>query len=277
MPAKLIIRWEGDVPGLDRHLIDIGVFHEPLRRLQTALRWIASGIIRDAFGDGDGDGDDYGAKGGRLKKEARSLNVYLRQVHAGCAMPEFSIELTPAPGELLQLNLFDSLPERAALRFVEAVDSERQGQPAMSTVRSYLTSLPALARQSYTVWNARGEQICHTEFSTVNDRPAQPDAMPRLIRGVGQVAGLTLLDNQEVKLCVDGTIETFAATQELVDQAIRLRGADVRFVAVKKGTERGKLLRVDPPDHQHPLPREVSRANIDRWRETLDRLGEGPA
>ncbi|MCB9543551.1 MAG: hypothetical protein H6703_14025, partial [Myxococcales bacterium] len=97
--VKLIVRWDGDIPGLPDHRLDLDTFWQPIELLNRALKWVASSIYSDA------ESVDYGVRGGRTKKQARLLRVQWSRLESGCVTSEFEL------GMWGQLNAFEDLPQ----------------------------------------------------------------------------------------------------------------------------------------------------------------------
>lgn len=266
MATEIKIAFDGSVPGLADHRLSIKVFGHPMQLLLSALRRTASGLLRDAMGD------DYGRHGGRLNRHAERLDLELASVDEGSAIPVFLVSMLAVAGQ--QIELIDTLPERAAVRLVEDLEAESQGRMRNAAARKYLEALPEPITQTYTVMQ---DGVCVTEatIGKVELAAARPD-LPHLLEVTARVGGVTFEPRPAVKLiAAPGKGLIASATEQLVDTALTLRGLEVSALAVAHGAE-ARLLRLTDARAEHgPITQDAVEEHLfNRWSDLLQRLAQ---
>ncbi len=265
---ELIIRFDGDFPGLAEKRLSIDAFGKPLEQLLIAARRIATGIITDAV-----DESERGAEGGRVAKQAERLDIQIGQVGEGSIKLPMIVTMVLATGT--QAQLFDELPERTGRVLIEAVRDEGAGRPRNARVRKYLESLPrGITSQSYALLRD-GEQLDAVSIGQVTLAEA-PAELPYVIAAEGHVVGVGFEPGRnEVRIkSQDGTV-TCVATAEQVESALALRAAGtVGIKAVVMPGKGTRLIEVRPPgDVATPLTNQALTAIVfDRWADLLARL-----
>jgi hypothetical protein len=267
MSLVLTIRFNGAVPGLDEHRLDIEAFGQALVYLQHAVQRTASGLLKDALDD-----PAYGGAGGRRAKDAQRVRLQLVTLREGSLDIGFVAEMTaPSSG---QLEAFNDLPERALRRVVADIGDESNGRLRNAAVRRYLKALPAgLTLQEYVISDGERE-LARTEVHTVAV-PEEPKAPPRLRRVVGRVVAVGFAPGQPfVRLQSGGDEIKAEASDEVVDAALRLRRDQVAAMVVCAKENRIVWLRAADDQPTPPDDRGRLEAMTSRWATLLDRLAK---
>jgi hypothetical protein len=264
MAAELKIKWKGYSPGLQEHRLSVGAFGDPLNRLLTALRRIATNIVGDAI---DGRQSDTG----RFANAARQLDLEITEVTGGSAGLNCVITFATPAGE--SMPLFADLPERAGTALLDAIDMERLGVASSVRVREYLRHLPVgITHQSYLL-HRNGTSIKEVSFGEADLLEMPPD-LPHLTRQKGQIVGVGFEPGRtEIKIRTDdGRTINWAASPQQTEKALSLRGLEIAALGVvEEGTPRLLILRnADEP------PAKSSRdvAVYARWGGLLRRLAK---
>jgi hypothetical protein len=263
----LEIRLEGEAPGLAEHRLSLGAFGPSLEKLLDALRRIASGVVRDAR-----DPDYYAPRGGRYAREANLLDVQIETIEEGSLKLALVLALQVVSG---QENLFDDLPERTAVAFVRAVESEGHARMENAMVRRYLSSLPeGVTAQGYRA-TRDGAQLAEVRLGKVS-LPDDVGELPALLQADVPVTGVGFAPGKpEVRVLVGPQTIRCEATAEQVEAALGLRGRVATVTAVIRG-KAGRLVAIRNAAEVPPGPTEDQRteALFVRWDELLRRLAQ---
>ncbi len=261
MNTELVIRWDGDVPGLQDHALSLDAWAGVLTQLLETYRRVASGILTDAKSS------EYGGGGGRLHKKARLLDLRLTEIRDGCVQIHVSAE---ALGEQLDWDLAGM----SLNRLVEHVGAEAAGQPSHAGVRKLLRGMPpGVSTQRWHVYR-NGVLTAETEFGQAAP-PTEPQFdLPHLERVVGRVStvrfdkpGLVVLGDRRVQ---------FDATPAQVEAAVALRQKQVAALGVKRVGGAAKLLWIRHSHEAGPKrgAAERTRDVVRRWPRTLEILAQ---
>ena len=158
------------------------------------------------------------------------------------------------------------------IKFLDAVELERQGILTNASVRQYLQSLPrGLSKQTYRV-ERDGTPLREIVFGEVR-LPPSPLDVPYLAEYVGAIVGVGFEPGEsEVRIQTQTTLVTLTATAHQVETALTLRSLLVRGIAVVNGTSR-RLLNLQ--EANLPIARETrERAIFERWNGALARLAQ---
>lgn len=268
MGVELSITFDGTEPGLREHRLSLAAFAEPLRCLLVALQCTGSAIVGSALED-----PSYGQRGGRLAKDAALLDLELVAIGEGCAVPAFLAVARPDPRSP-QLSFYSDLPARAVERLVRDIEAEARGVLQNASVRRYLASLPpGVSRQKYTA-RRDGALLAEVEFGHVT-LPEQPTELPRLVRVKGSVVAVGFEPGAAfATIKYERRNVRCAATTELVEHALSLRGAEVEAAILESAEPRLIWLR-SAGIRVEPRPLEEALAQMDaRWGQTLARLAQ---
>jgi hypothetical protein len=131
-----------------------------------------------------------------------------------------------------QQPLFNLLTETVGIELLEAIEAETQGHLKNSAVRRYLKVLPyGLVSQTYHL-HENGRSIKKIRVGAMN-LPDPTLDLPSLEEIVGKVAGVGFDPGpNEIRLKSDASQVTLLATPEQVQQALDLRNAPVRAIAL---------------------------------------------
>jgi hypothetical protein len=266
--TKLHIHWDGFAPGLAEHRLSLDAFGPALVALLSAVRRIASGIVKDALED-----PNYGRKGGRLARKAQLIDLELAGISGGSLGVDLLCRMRVAPGA--NMPLFEELPERATNRLLDAIESEGRGQPANALVRRYLSRLPeGVVGQRYDI-TRDGTSIRSVALGSMALPRIEPGP-PYLVQLDGAIVGLGLdPDAPEVRIASNERKYTCAATMAQVERAIELRQEPVRAMILHtKGARR--LLWIRPMRQPGVFADPDARAShlLTSWDELLKRLAQ---
>jgi hypothetical protein len=203
MPVRLIVKWDGDIPGLGEGRLSLNVFGKALTHLSTSLRRIATNLVHGALREQE-------ATTGRLTNAALEIDVQPTHLLTNSAGIDSLVTISSPPGQAF--SLFEELPANATLKFLDAVEAERQGRLTNASVRRYLESLPGgLSKQSYSVYRD-GTSLREISFGEV--RLARPPLdVPYLAEYVGAIVGVGFEPGQpEVRIQTDTSLVTLTAT-----------------------------------------------------------------
>jgi hypothetical protein len=262
MTAQLKIHFGGTAEGMAEHRLELGSFGASLAQLVSALRRIASSMIKEATEQSMG----------RLARGAE-LRVFLDSISGGSL--GLNMEVASPPVEAgYNWNLFDDLPSRAAEQFVRAVDAESKGIPRSAQARKYLQLIPAgVTSQKYEV-HADGRLLYETTLGDVKLTEEIED-FPLAIRTTAKIVGVMFEPVPEVRFDASGRKFSCVASPTLIDKAIQFHSEAVLVVATITGSK-GRLLWLGPPDSfPTPLIREQRETYVlSTWKETLDELAK---
>jgi hypothetical protein len=263
MPVRLIVKWDGDISGLGEERLSLNAFGKALTYLRASLRRIATNLVHEALREQE-------ARTGRLTNAAREIDVQLTHLLTNSAGIDSLVTILPPPGQAF--SLFEELPASATLKFLDAIEAERQGILTNASVRRYLESLPGgLSKQTYSVYRD-GTRLREISFGEV--RLAQtPLDLPYLAEYVGAIVGVGFEPGQpEVRIQTDTSLVTLTATSRQVETALTLRSLLVRGIAVVHGASR-RLLSLQ--EANRPITRETRELAIfERWKGALARLAQ---
>lgn len=260
MGIQLKIKFDGDVPGLAEHRLDLVAFEKAITCLTTGLRRTASGLLKEAVE----------STAGRLAKGAE-LQIFLDALTEGSAQLTVSVD-APILRRGENASFFADLPLRASKQFVEAIDAESRGEMRSVLARRFLAALPSgLNSQQYQLYND-GKVIFDVTHGAVV-LPQEPAELPVVVKSEARILGLTFEPHAEVRLDIRGTKLTCSASDALIDTAIRLHGTDVSVMVVADGSK-GRLLWLgQADDFPAPLTKEQRAEHVlSRWEKTLERL-----
>lgn len=271
MGAELDIVFYGPVRGLAESRLSLELFAPALVNLVTALQTTASAMLSKAL-----DNPDYGARGGRKRREADLLDFELASVtDQGCTALKLVCTSRGALAAVGLSSVFADLPERSVDQLLQDLEQESAGKQTSAGARRYLVSLPAgLAKQTYSAQlNGGLPRVVEIEGpalqEALQDRPGMRIARARII-SIGVEP-----NKEEVRLSVPGR-GRFACTASIqqVEQAWAWRDRDV--TACFLTTKKPRLLWLR--DAANPLPRmsepEIVERIHQRWAETLRRLAQ---
>ena len=264
MKARLKIHFDGTASGLAEHRLDLTIFGDAMAALTSGLRRTASAIVKAAAET---------SSAGRLARKAE-LHVFLDGLIEGSLGLNVAVEPPPlVPGDNVDIYL-DDLPLRATKRFIGEVVNESKGLYRDAAARRFLHSLPAgVAFQRYEVY--WGESSVMDVSIGAVDLPPEPVALPSVIRTPARILGVTFEPHAEVRFDAAGSRFSCAASDELIDKAIALRGEDVGIVAVVITPSKGRLLWLSRQEECPPtMDREPRISHVlTRWEKTLEILG----
>lgn len=258
--VRIEIEWDGHAPGLDHHRVSIDTWVDSLKTLQGAIRRKASNMLAEAEGTGRGD------SGGRLAREASSIDVQIETLEEG------STKVTLVVASLMaQISMWGPTLIADAVANVGAdILAESQGHPRNKRARDYLASVPsgvAKHRLRATV-GARELFDNRLDGAEVGDLPPP---LPALLQGWGEVAGV-FFDPPEVVVVLEGKRLRCSAQQEQVDLAVAQHDQTVHVAVVRQGSSHRLVwLRTEEPRKTRPVERDVHFRS--RWAETLRILG----
>lgn len=266
MRTQLTIKWETAEPGV-RGRLSLAAFHEPLGLLLRAYQRIASGVLTDALED-----SEYGMRGGRYHAEAKYVDLELVAVHEGSTVLDLDCVARTPPGATI--DAFNDLPDRAMMTLVESIKDESSGVPRNAMVRNFLRSLNGhVVSQRYSIFTD-GEQRLSVDVGKTNLVEQVAIESPNLLEVHGAVIGVTFEPAApEVRLRAGGSTLSCAASARLVEQALHLRGENVRGMVLTDKHYRLLWLR---RDEDQPLPDAEARSRrlFARWDKVLRRLAQ---
>lgn len=261
MGVRLKISFDGSVPGIADHKLDLASFASALSALADGLRRTASGLVSEALEP---------QKKGPVARRG-DIHVYLDDIQKGSLELNMSVE-PPDLGPGYNLDLFEELPVRAVKHFFGAIEEESKGALRNSLVRKFLRALPdGLSGQRYQAFDGEAS-IFDIAIGAVT-LPNEPNALPAVIRTTARIAGVTFNPTLEVRVDVDGMRLSCAATDSMIDAAMRLHTEEVTIVAVMSGSK-GRLIWLGRTDEfPAAMTQEQRGAHVlSRWEGTLERL-----
>lgn len=268
MSVELRISFSGSTPGLEQQRLSMGLFAEPFRLLVNALQRTASGLLKDALDD-----PAYGSRGGQIAKEAKLLDLELRAIEPGSAVPVFDCVVR----ESGQQALFPSqeLAELAVERVLRDIENEGNGKRRSSSVRKYLEALPAgIAKQRYT---ARRDNVIFVDFSVEKASLAPlPVPLARLIKVVGSVVSVGFPPGQSfVGIKVEGrNIIRCDSTPDQANAALDLRNALVTAAILEGKDARLLWIRSASDEPRIPTTTETFDHISSQWGRTMEILAQ---
>ena len=254
-------------PELADHRLSLAAFGKSLARLVAAYRRIVSGLASEALGNAS-----YGARGGQYAKIAKQVDLEIAQIEGGCIrLAVVGTQDFPAGANL---EMSDTIAERAGILLLEGIEAESKGQWRSHTVRRYLEALPTgLTRQRYTLASGQKEisKVEVTEMDVAHLPQASPyfDLIEGTIVGVGFEPGPS-----EVRIRRESSVATYAATPKQVTAALALRDVPIRALVVKGSATKlvwaKRLADVQAPPSAEQIRRYISST----WDEVLRRLAQ---
>ena len=262
MAVQLDIVWDGDAPGLLEHRLSLGAFGDALTALLAALRRIATNIVGDAV-------EGEAAEVGRFANAARQLDIQIESIKRNTSGFAGLVSIHTPQGETMQL--FDDLPETASTQLLEAVESESRGVLKNAAVRKYLRALPAGVYRQIYVLHQNGRELKRVELGNMALSDLLSD-LPYLMEISGRIVGVGFEPGKnEVRIkSDDGRQLTLSATALHVDNALNLRNATIRALAVIEETG-SRLLRLQDQATGWTVPSR-EEAVFARWDGLLRRL-----
>lgn len=263
---SLSIQFDGDTPGLAEHSLSLKEFGHSLRLLLSGLQRTASDLLAEAAEGGQ-------ARRGRLHNEARRLDVQLRSVEDCCVVLNMRCLLEPQPEQREMFEELDSLPQRAAIRFVEGIKDESQGRVRCAPARKFLASLPSsLNSQTYKV-HAGGKLVSEVQVGGVELEEVQES--PYLLRFEGELSAVSFPPGRpRITIQAGPRSLSLSATEDQVDHALHLRGQTVSVAAIVLPGKRPRLLWVRNLAEAEDLSFMKAKDYVfRRWDEVLRRLG----
>lgn len=263
--VALKIEYDGTVPGIAEKRLSVDAFGPTLNQLLSAVRRIASGLVKDALEE------DYGARGGRFADIARRLDIELAGIEEGSLGVVFALVLRVAVGQ--QIPLFEDLPEKSATAFVDAVRAESSGELTSKVVRKYLASLPAgVTRQAYRLYRDN-QELRSIEIGEVTLAEI-PEGLPYLAETEGPVVGVGFEPGRPQVRLRSQAPSHFHATNDQVEAALRLRGVEAVRVLAVVSSDGARLLAIANAQEPKVKPTEADRKRLifDRWDGLLKRL-----
>lgn len=270
--VRLLLRFEGDTPSLRSHRLSIDEFGEPLRQLLVAYRRIASALVSEAVGD-----PEYGKAGGKYAEQAKVIDLEIDRItHDSPVEVDLVCRVSTPPSATYPL-FQNGLLVRAGEVLIRSLDAESKGELRNAAVRKFLKSLPEnIKQQDYELWQGDerldGATIIDLSLSNLPDIPS----LPYLERIVGTVVGVGFEPGPiEVRIRDGATIALMSATSPQVEASLKLRGAPVIAMIVRKGNT-ARLLWIR---HQNdPIPSfshiDTTKFVSERWDEVLKRLAQ---
>ncbi len=268
MRAQLDIVWDGTAPGLAEHELSVSALNESLHLLLVAIRRIRTNTLTGATGD-----SERGGRGGRLARGCEQIDLRIRTVGHGCLILGVDVVFPDSPnGDLFGATHI----EETMTALFDALGAESRGEPRNLAVRKYLRSLKGVTSQKYTAHV--GDRI--VRGVTLGALTLTPDAddhpYPREARG--KICGVLFPpDGPEVVVTLpEGTRLRLTATTKQVERALVLR--DTEVIARVMHRDRGKprllsLRAADDAPRASPDAEAAQTFVLERWRETLERLG----
>lgn len=264
MAVQLDIMWEGDAPGLQEQRLSLGAFGDALTHLLAALRRIGTNIVGDAV-------DGETAEVGRFANAARQLDIQIDGIKKNSSGFAGLVSLHTPQGETMKL--FDDLPETAGMQLLEAVESESKGVLKNAGVRRYLRALPVGVYRQLYVLHQNGHELKRVDIGGMTISDALSD-LPYLAEVHGRIVGVGFEPGKnEVRIkSDDGHQLTLAATALHVDNALELRSAPIRAIAVMQESG-SRLLRLQAASLGWSVPGR-DEAVFARWDGLLRRLAQ---
>lgn len=266
METRLTIRWDGPSPSLRNHRLSLGDWAKPLGILLRAVRRTASGIARARQEE-----DGYGAKGGRLSRVARSIDLELASLSDGCVRANFVVTSSE------QQTGIDGIDMRsqALLRLLSDVEREASGERCNPSARKYLLSLPPDVSEHTYELTADGTLLKTANVSTTSMKETG-NFMAGLITVEGSVNAV-VFDPPQVTIRSDDTKVKGAASRQLVERCLELRDTRVQAVfAVYAGGRKTRLVSLAGLGAESaPLgPEARVERMLSDWPDTLRRLAQ---
>lgn len=269
MAYELDIHYEGDAPGIAEHRFSVSAFGMPLAALLTALRRIATQMVRAAV-------EGEGPKTGRFADLGRSLDIEVTKINGNSLGLESVVTFNPPVQPQTNLGYWDNLPERAGAALLDAIDRESRGELANSAVRNYLRQLPPGVRRQEYNFHANGREIKRISIGDVK-LTTVPTELPYLRELTGSIVGVGFDPGRnEVRVKADaGSTANIVATSEDVERAIDMRHEKVRTLAIQtsKGVRLITLKRASEPRAQFD-PEAAKKRIFERWENVLRQLSK---
>jgi len=251
MRAQLDIVWDGSAPGLAEHELSVSALNESLRLLLAAVRRIRSTMLTGA---------------------SKQIDLRIKTLGHGCLSLGIEVVFPDEPTR----DLFEAKRvEETMTELLDALDAESRGEQRNSAVRRYLLSLKGVTSQRYTA-RVEGKFIKDAEFGALALSPETDDhPYPREI--VGEISGVLFPPSapEVVLMPQEGKRLQLAATARQVEQALALRSAPVVVRVINRTHGKQRLLSLQAASERkpRPSPTEAGVFVLERWRDTLERLG----
>jgi hypothetical protein len=265
--SRLVVRFEGDVPGLAESRLSLTIFGKSLRLLVFALRRIGSDLIRPPQRQSRA----LGRPGGRYAELAEGLDLELVALQPGSVGLEFECSFTLPDG--LDADLYaEHYKHEAVALLVDAIGEESRGRNGRPVVRNYLESLPIGARQDYRLFRG-DEEVRHVVVERPTLAPS-PISLPFLRKLTGNITGV-LFSRPQIRIgtgFVDVWVDT---TEEQRERALALRHEGITAM-VLVDPEYTRLLWLREADDPLPdlPPDERIQAIFDQWDGLLRKLAQ---
>jgi hypothetical protein len=262
MRAQLDIVWDGAAPGLAEHELSISALNQSLQLLLMAVRHISAASDPERSG------------GVRRARGSERIDLRVRTLGHGCLSLGLDVLFPDDP----QVPLFgQELVEKTMSNLVDALGAESRGEPRNAAVRKYLRSLEGVTSQSYTA-RLGGRIVQAVAFDTLV-LPPEPEEHPYPREVLGEISGVRFPPAKpEVRLGLpDGSELQLYATASQVERALMLRGRQVLVRVMTSGRGKQRLLALRSADEELRAvltPDEAGTFVLQRWRETLERLGQ---
>lgn len=262
--VTLTLDWDGTASGLPEHRMSLDVWMESLQLLQRCVRRKANNLVTEQVGSG------RGARGGRLHRLAKSIDLQIESVEDGCTLVHLKVVNDVQPDTQIPFDL--GLIQRTVAAVVRDIQDEAEGRPRNHLARKFLQSVPEGVTRQVLEATDGGESLARAEIGVVTlVEPAVE--LPLVQRGFAQVLGVHF-DPMEVILAPDGEERRIrcAATPSMVDQAILQRSSTVHACWVER-SRGSRLLWLKQSEPAEPSRDEI-RDRIERdWPVTLRILG----
>jgi hypothetical protein len=260
MTTKLVIRWDGSVPGLQEHSLSLAAWAHVLPQLLVAYRRVASGMLTEA------QSPEYGGKGGQLHVQAKALDLRLRAIGEGCVV----LDLEAAS---LAEQLDFVLAGRALGRLVEHVAAEAGSTASNGEVRKLLQMMPpGVTTQRWQAWEG-DRLLAEASFGAARLPPESVIDMPHLIRVRGPIVAIGF-DPPGITVREGSIRQKYSATEDQVEDALTLRAAEVVALGVR--THAGTRLlwvRREGAAVSRRSPEERAESIRTTWAAALEILG----
>lgn len=265
--SEIKIRWDGDIPGVDKHRLSIGAFGQAMSELLIALRRIATQMVSTAV-------DPERPSTGRFANLARGIDIEIKQIEGGSAGFDGVVTFMQPPDEL---PLFADLPQRASFELLDAIDRESKGYPSNWAVRKYLSLLPpGLHRHVYEIYD--DDAKTPSKRIEVGDvlLPQVPEEFPFIREVTGNVVGVGFEPaRSEIRIKGEGPVTSFDAEPEQVERALEMRHDTVRSLGVY-ANKHTRLLRLNKASEpRFEVTQEMIEEHIfKRWSGVFARLAK---
>lgn len=249
MAIELHISFDGTSQALREHRLSVAEFARALVLLRAGLR-------REA----------------RKIEKGVEVDLELKAIEKGSAVPAFVIKVSPGPNMLLPIAHPD-IARAAAVTFMKDVEAEAKGQARSRAARSYLRAIPqSVTAQSYTLRDGEAEilriPVGGVELVDVGSE------LPRLREFECAVLGVQFAPAPpRVELYVDGKRHWYDATAKQVERALELRGRIGPVFATVIGRRHAwRLGALRERQHVAPPPAERTKLIAEKWHDVLTRL-----